>query len=251
MKGNRTQSPASIRGFAWTALLAACALVAAPRAADAEIHVKTLEDGTQLVYNETPVQRARRHSGRLQPPPTADLGRMIRHHAFKQGLSPRLVQAVIQVESGYNPKALSSKGAMGLMQLMPGTASILGVRDPWNSDQNIWGGARYLREQLERFGQLELALAAYNAGPTAVARHGGIPPYAETQRYVEKVLGLYHKSPPSLVQDHARQEAKRRARTRDTQERARKAAAPQGSEVFVTRDKNNRIIFTTRPPNSR
>ncbi|MCG8458109.1 MAG: lytic transglycosylase domain-containing protein, partial [Holophagales bacterium] len=152
----------------------------------AEIRVKTLEDGTQLIYNENPTQRARRQSTKLLPiPASGGLETLIRRHALAQGLSPTLVQAVVQVESGYNPRALSNKGAMGLMQLMPDTAKLLGVKDPWNPDENVWGGTRYLRMQLDSFqGDLSLALAAYNAGPTAVRNHGGIPPYAETQRYV-------------------------------------------------------------------
>lgn len=105
-------------------------------------------------------------------------------------LPVNLLRAVVQVESGGKPDAVSPAGAVGLMQLMPATARELGVensKDPW---QNIAGGAKYLARQLQRFGQVEEALAAYNAGPGAVARHGGIPPYAETRKYVERVLDL-------------------------------------------------------------
>lgn len=213
------------------------------------IQVKTLADGTRMIFNENKVQRARRTSSRLLPVPTAnDLDTIIRKHALAQGLSPRLVQSVIQVESGYNVKALSNKGAIGLMQLMPATARDLGVRDPWNPDQNVSGGTRYLSQQLDRFdGDLTLALAAYNAGPGAVERHGGVPPYQETQRYVEKVLGLYQKNPPKLLREYAEQRAKLQQRRADAK-RAKKAGE-RGKSVYVTRDANNNIVFTTEPPN--
>ena len=114
---------------------------------------------------------------------------LITQHAEARGLRPDLVRAVVQVESGYNPRAVSSKGALGLMQLMPSTAAELGVRSPFDPEENIRGGTLYLRQLLDRFGgSEELALAAYNAGPTAVDHYGNqVPPYAETQDYVRKV----------------------------------------------------------------
>lgn len=108
------------------------------------------------------------------------------------GLDPKLIRAVIKEESGFQPFALSTSGAMGLMQLMPGTAAGLGVTDAYNIEQNILGGTQYLYYQLKDFdGDLSLALAAYNAGPNAVKQYGGIPPYEQTQRYVKKVLSTY------------------------------------------------------------
>ena len=113
---------------------------------------------------------------------------LIKHYASVFNLDDSLVRAVIKVESDYNPNALSSKGAQGLMQLIPETARDMKVTDPFNPEDNIRGGSRYLRLMLDQFdGSLDLALAAYNAGPSAVRRHGGIPPYEETRRYVEKV----------------------------------------------------------------
>jgi cell wall-associated NlpC family hydrolase len=106
----------------------------------------------------------------------------------RHGVDPALLSAVARAESGYNPNAVSRAGALGLMQIMPATAAGLGV-DPLDPAQAIDGAARYLAQQLDAFGSTELALAAYNAGPAAVGRYGGIPPYPETQAYVSKVLG--------------------------------------------------------------
>nr|WP_253949415.1 lytic transglycosylase domain-containing protein [Mangrovicoccus sp. HB161399] len=106
-----------------------------------------------------------------------------RRHGIPESLFTRLVQQ----ESGWNPNAMSHKGAIGLAQLMPGTAQLLGV-DPRDPRQNLEGGARYLRQQYNRFGSWRLALAAYNAGPEAVSRHNGVPPYSETQKYVSAIL---------------------------------------------------------------
>jgi soluble lytic murein transglycosylase-like protein len=108
-------------------------------------------------------------------------------------LDPKLLHAIAKVESNYNPRAVSPKGALGVMQLIPSTARLVGVSDPFDPRENIHGGARYLKYLLDKFGDLTLALAAYNAGPKAVEAYGGIPPYAETQRYVRSVLSLYQR----------------------------------------------------------
>jgi soluble lytic murein transglycosylase-like protein len=110
--------------------------------------------------------------------------------ATTAGVDPRLLAAITQAESGFNPGALSSAGAVGLTQLMPGTASGLGV-DPTDPVANLDGGGRYLAGQLDSFGRVDLAVAAYNAGPGAVRQAGGVPDYPETQAYVRRVLGYY------------------------------------------------------------
>jgi len=113
---------------------------------------------------------------------------LIDHHARANDLNPLLVRAVIETESAFNPRARSHVGAMGLMQLMPGTARDLGVLDPYDPEDNIRGGTKYLRSLLDRFdNDVELALAAYNAGPGAVERYDGVPPYRETRNYVAKI----------------------------------------------------------------
>lgn len=128
----------------------------------------------------------------IRPSGTGDVERLVAETAQRHGLDPALVMAVVGVESGFQPQAVSRKGAQGLMQLMPRTAREMGVADPFDPAANLDGGSRYLSSLVERYeGDLTKALAAYNAGIGAVERHGGLPPYAETRRYVQKVLGRY------------------------------------------------------------
>ncbi len=125
-----------------------------------------------------------------RPDVSAEIDSIVRGYSEIYGVDPELVFAVMEMESGFNPEAVSPVGAIGLMQLMPGTADALGV-DPWDLSDNIRGGIMYLRAQIDRFGDIELVLAAYNAGPGAVEKYGGIPPYAETQCYVRSVMSAY------------------------------------------------------------
>ena len=127
----------------------------------------------------------------LQPDPRYDA--LITEASSRHGVDPTLVRAVIQVESNYQPRARSPRGARGLMQLMPSTARQYGVRNLYDPAANIEGGTRHLKSLLERF-PLKLALAAYNAGEAAVQRFGGVPPFAETRNYVERILKLVGRS---------------------------------------------------------
>lgn len=119
---------------------------------------------------------------------TEDMDAIFEEAAAKYGLPSNLIRAVAKAESDFNPNAVSRSGAVGVMQLMPGTAKLLGVTDSYDARQNIMGGAKYLKENLDRFGDVRLALAAYNAGPGSVKKYGGIPPYDETQNYVKKIM---------------------------------------------------------------
>jgi soluble lytic murein transglycosylase-like protein len=156
-------------------------------------------DGRKVIVNETSAQHARRFAADLLPVPdlpglpSGALEPIIRRHCDAHHLDPRLVRAVIQVESGYNHRARSNKGAMGLMQLMPDTAVELAVFHPYDVEENLRGGIAYLRQMIDAFqGSIEMALAAYNAGPGAVERHHGVPPYPDTVDYVKRVMALYH-----------------------------------------------------------
>ena len=157
-------------------------------------------DGTTY-YTNAPTDPAYRRMGltgteagllRLPPPAVGtSYVEHIKEASARYGVSEQLVQAVIRVESGFNARAVSPKGAQGLMQLMPRTASMLGVRDSFDPAENIRGGVRHLRGLIDRFSNLKLALAAYNAGEQAVSHYGGIPPFAETRAYVAKVLSYF------------------------------------------------------------
>lgn len=124
----------------------------------------------------------------------------INEHSRRMGVSADLVRAVIQVESAFNPTAVSTKGAMGLMQLMPATAQELGVSNPFEPDENIRGGVAYLKRLLVRYNhKVELALAAYNAGMGNVEKYGDVPPFKETRNYVKKITAAAPQAPPNAI----------------------------------------------------
>lgn len=145
----------------------------------------------RVVFREPSATHVDGHAVR-RPRASEQLTKLVGEVARQHALDVDLLHAVIAVESGFDPRAVSPRGARGLMQLMPATAQRFGVTDPFDARQNLSGGARYLRTLLDRFaGDVPLALAAYNAGEGAVDRHGGrIPPYLETQRYVPRVLAM-------------------------------------------------------------
>lgn len=126
--------------------------------------------------------------------PPAQIDSLVSQNSAQWNVDPALVKAIIANESGFNANATSNVGAQGLMQLMPGTAQGLGVTNAYDPAQNVWGGTKYIKGLLDRFnGDVKMAVAAYNAGPGAVEKYGGVPPYAETQNYVQNVLASYEK----------------------------------------------------------
>ncbi len=190
----------------------------------AQVELRRLPDGSHLLTNSGVPRR---------PPVRAarpEIERLIELQARRQRLDPKLVSAVVHVESGFDPAALSRRGAMGLMQLMPATARSLDIDDPYDPEQNLRGGTAYLRRMLDRFGgNLELALASYNAGPQAVERHRGLPPYTETHAYVDRVLRLF------------------RGQGMVTEARFDIGVA-RGRPTFLSRDASGRLVMSTSPP---
>ncbi len=177
-------------------VLVAIAAVLAAASAGAErtsgVFIFTAPDGTRRIVN---VPAAGEGSISIPAGATerrAALWPAVEEAARAHGLDPRLVDLVIRMESGYNPRAVSPKGARGVMQLMPTTASMYGVRNLFDPLQNIRAGVRYLKDLFQRFNSdVSLALAAYNAGPDAVEKHRGVPPYDETRSYVRAILMAY------------------------------------------------------------
>jgi hypothetical protein len=163
------------------------------RAPDGSLHFsdRPLVPGQRPIAD--PAARRVPTSARSHPRlrPASKFAREVGQAATASGIDADLIHAVIAVESGYEPSARSPKGAMGLMQLMPATAAQLGVVDPLDPEENIRAGALYLRRLWDRFGDLNLALAAYNAGPARVEAFGGVPPFAETVNYLRQVRRLY------------------------------------------------------------
>lgn len=181
----------SLRGWLPCASLAALLVLTA---AEGRADVYTYVDDYGVVHftdSPTDARFRRRRPATVRIRPTRAWDGVIRRASDTHGVSAALVKAVIHAESGFHVQAVSHKGAQGLMQLMPRTADSLGVDDPFDAWQNIDGGTRYLGYLIGRYGgNIELALAAYNAGDRAVTRYKGIPPYQETQQYVKRVLVL-------------------------------------------------------------
>ena len=185
----------------WLAVLGSLALLTtlAPPSHASSLYRRVDEDGVTYFTNAPTDSRFKRIGSlsgtaqgwlRLPEAVRSRYSQEIREIAGRHGVDADLVEAVIRVESAFNPRAVSNKGAQGLMQLMPRTASALGVRNAFDPYQNIDGGVRHLRYLLDRYpGNVSLALAAYNAGEKAVDYYRGVPPYAETTQYVHKILG--------------------------------------------------------------
>ncbi|HEY2796673.1 MAG TPA: lytic transglycosylase domain-containing protein [Thermoanaerobaculia bacterium] len=205
--------------------------------ASAEVRM-VVKDGRRFIYNDGPANIGASDEWlAAQVERTSTYDRLIDAAALENDVDPRLVKSVMLVESGFNPNAVSKKGARGLMQLMPQTAVEVGVRDPHDPAQNIAGGVRYLSQLLLNYrGDLTKSLAAYNAGAAAVDRYDGVPPYDETQLYVRKTLAAYRgksvlgggfgKSPEQTY---------------------RGTPARKGKPVQWTRDeRTNRITLTTK-----
>lgn len=206
-----------------TAILAAlCCAVGV--AAGAQVRIERQPDGRLLMINDSRGVPRRAAFGARD---RSEIDELIETHARAQSLDPALVRAVVDVESSYDPAARSRRGAMGLMQLMPATARSLRVDDPYDPDENLRGGTTYLRRLLDRYGgDLKLALAGYNAGPEAVDRHRGLPPYPETHGYVDRVLRLFRgEGLPAVA-----------ARERP------------GRPTYVHRDAAGRLVMTTSRP---
>jgi len=182
--------------MAWARTTGLLAAIAACAAASSPVAAQVLEIGDDgavttisgpSVYSSEGVRAIVPHRTAPAAPTPAEVNAAIAESSGRHAVPQRLVEAVAWQESRFNQAAVSPRGAVGVMQLLPGTASSLGV-DPSDLRSNVDGGVAYLAQQMRRFGDVSLALAAYNAGPEAVTRYGGIPPYAETRNYVRAIL---------------------------------------------------------------
>ncbi len=199
-RGDSGAGAATIWLAVGVALVLAWLLGLAPQAASARGPIYSYTDAhgvthfTNIPRGDPRFQQIRlsdRHRPIRRAPQRSDYDLLIHATALEYKVPPALVKAVIAAESAFDPQAVSRRGARGLMQLMPHTAATLGVEDAFEPKQNVRGGVNYLRDMLDRYGDVTRAVAAYNAGPAAVDRHGGIPPYRETRDYVERVLTYY------------------------------------------------------------
>ncbi len=185
-----TGSPAAAQIYSWRDADGKLVLSDTPRS----------DNGAQTTYEVRNAATVRATTPLAATEKSAPYEAAISEHASRHGVAADLVRAVIQVESAFNPVAVSSKGAMGLMQLMPATAQELGVSNPFDPDQNIRGGVTYLKQLLNRYDQkVELALAAYNAGIGNVAKYGDVPPFKETRNYVDRITKAAPPVPVKLI----------------------------------------------------
>ncbi|MGH9365401.1 MAG: lytic transglycosylase domain-containing protein [Thermoanaerobaculia bacterium] len=192
-----------------------------------------VRDGKKVIYNDGIAERVSGawSAARVAAPSRFD--DLIGAAALRQGLDPKLLKSVMLFESGFNPKAISRKGARGLMQLMPRTAAQHGVGDVHDPAQNVTAGARHLSYLMDLYrGDLEKTLAAYNAGESAVERYGGVPPYDETRGYVINILGAYN-GRADLKGGFGRPAARTFR------------PGPAGRPVHVVRDAKDRVLLTT------
>ena len=183
-------SPAAAQIYSWRDVDGKLVLSDHPRA----------DQGTMNTYAVSGATSVRATKPLVPSLKSAQYDASINEHSRNMGVSADLVRAVIQVESAFNPTAVSNKGAMGLMQLMPATALELGVMNPFEPHENIRGGVAYLKRLLNRYNQkVELALAAYNAGMGNVEKYGDVPPFKETRAYVKKITGAAPAAPPNSI----------------------------------------------------
>ncbi len=225
-----------MRRAAWLAVALACGFVAAGAAE--EIYYRQDANGA-LVLTNVPSHRDLRTYAGHGPLPGANSGEEYRpviwRAALTHGVRPELIYAVASVESNFNPRAVSAKGAQGLMQLMPETSARFGVSDPYDPVENIVGGVRYLKYLLDLFGgDQRLALAAYNAGENVVQATRSIPPYQETRAYVSKVLRLFGRNKTPYVTPPRREGAA--------------AGQPATSSIYTYTDPQGVVHYMDHPP---
>jgi len=210
-----------------------------PQVSSSQIRYKVdKEEGIIITNIPAPSQLRGKWRIKEKPIETTPYDEIISKAADKYNLHPDLIKAVIEAESGYNPNAVSPKGAMGLMQLMPETAAKLNVSDPFDPEQNIEGGTRYLREMLDSFECVtELALAAYNAGPARVLWYGDIPPFQETQHYVNQVMKKYD--------NQRKSEGEGKGGEKKKEEKAK--PLKKKTRIYLLSDGQGNIILTNIP----
>jgi soluble lytic murein transglycosylase-like protein len=201
-------------------------------------YIRIASDGT--ITNVPSTASLRVLAGTPRKVDKSSYDQIISECAAKHGLEPTLVKAVVEAESNYNPLAVSPKGAMGLMQLMPQTAGMLGVNNPFDPRQNIEAGSKYLSKLINAYdGRLDLALAAYNAGPTAVGGPPKIPQNNETPNYIQKVLRVYV-AQGGVVPDVKKDQDE------EKNEKKVESAKPRGV-VFLCKDEEGRMVITNIP----